>query len=460
MAVSPGRHRGLDLHLEPEPDPVRLGDRVCGRAARRAQPARALVAAVRASGRWSSCSATCWASSSSRRSSSRGWSTFEGGGAAASASDLRWARASAASRSSPRATCRSSPTSSGTTSPRRARSSATSRVAAAAPRAARSRASGSSASGRSRGRARACSPIDPLLAFATVMIAVGLGRRRGRRRAPAGPARRGVAGGVDRLGDRRARAVRAEPRGHHPGPPERPLPLVPRPARARAGRRGAGVRRARLGVAARRATASPRGVSRRRAAPWRRASGSCWSRSPSVAWPPATSPDGGWRLVAQAAGSHGRVARTGDRPRRARRHPAVQERQRDALPARARRDLGPGRAGRGSASNIVIVCDPLFDDVVGAACGGPAEDAWIAANAPGRDARRPLRRRRPPRDLGLRGRRRSREYAYAVLRRRRYPRPTVPSANDVRMRSTHQAGAQERGSGPNQAGAGPRNPAR
>ena len=36
-----------------------------------------------------------------------------------------------------------------------------------------------------------------------------------------------------------------------------------------------------------------------------------------------------------------------------------------------------------SASNVVIVCDPLFDDVVGAACGGPAEDAWIAANAPG-----------------------------------------------------------------------------
>ena len=30
------------------------------------------------------------------------------------------------------------------------------------------------------------------------------------------------------------------------------------------------------------------------------------------------------------------------------------------------------------ASIVVIVCDPLFDDVVGAACGGPAEDAWIA----------------------------------------------------------------------------------
>ena len=47
------RHRGVDLHLEPEPDPVRVGARVRGGAARRAQPARALVAAVGASARWS-----------------------------------------------------------------------------------------------------------------------------------------------------------------------------------------------------------------------------------------------------------------------------------------------------------------------------------------------------------------------------------------------------------------------
>jgi hypothetical protein len=27
---------------------------------------------------------------------------------------------------------------------------------------------------------------------------------------------------------------------------------------------------------------------------------------------------------------------------------------------------------------VVVVCDPLFADVVGAACGGPAEAAWAA----------------------------------------------------------------------------------
>ena len=46
---------------------------------------------------------------------------------------------------------------------------------------------------------------------------------------------------------------------------------------------------------------------------------------------------------------------------------------RGSVPLPRRRAPGP----------IVIVCDPLFDDVVGAACGGPAEDAWIVANAPG-----------------------------------------------------------------------------
>ena len=31
------------------------------------------------------------------------------------------------------------------------------------------------------------------------------------------------------------------------------------------------------------------------------------------------------------------------------------------------------------AGHVVVVCDPLFDEVVGAPCGGPAEDAWVAA---------------------------------------------------------------------------------
>jgi hypothetical protein len=30
---------------------------------------------------------------------------------------------------------------------------------------------------------------------------------------------------------------------------------------------------------------------------------------------------------------------------------------------------------------VVLVCDPLFDDVMGAACGGPAEEQWLRGQA-------------------------------------------------------------------------------
>ncbi len=36
-----------------------------------------------------------------------------------------------------------------------------------------------------------------------------------------------------------------------------------------------------------------------------------------------------------------------------------------------------GRARTPATASLVIVCDPLFDEVVGVACGGPAEDAWL-----------------------------------------------------------------------------------
>ena len=32
----------------------------------------------------------------------------------------------------------------------------------------------------------------------------------------------------------------------------------------------------------------------------------------------------------------------------------------------------------GTSGVVVIVCGPVFDEVVGAACGGDAEDAWLA----------------------------------------------------------------------------------
>ncbi len=39
----------------------------------------------------------------------------------------------------------------------------------------------------------------------------------------------------------------------------------------------------------------------------------------------------------------------------------------------------PDDASGSPTGALVVVCDPLFDDVVGAACGGPAEDALLAA---------------------------------------------------------------------------------
>lgn len=96
-----------------------------------------------------------------------------------------------------------------------------------------------------------------------------------------------------------------------------------------------------------------------------------------TAWPPAVSPDGGWRLADEAAGRVLRI--TGDRPfgldgippfksANALRFP-LEHRGADPLPAEA-------LAGAGAPPAAVVVCDPLFEEVVGLACGGPAEAAW------------------------------------------------------------------------------------
>ena len=58
--------------------------------------------------------------------------------------------------------------------------------------------------------------------------------------------------------------------------------------------------------------------------------------------------------------------------------------QRGSTPGPARRP----RSRRHAAHRVV--CDPLFEEVVGAACGGPAEDAWLAER--GLDARAPVDR--------------------------------------------------------------------
>ena len=96
-----------------------------------------------------------------------------------------------------------------------------------------------------------------------------------------------------------------------------------------------------------------------------------------VAWPPATSPDGGWRLVDQAA------ARTIDgvdgQPFRLIGIPGFKNANAVQFPLahRGAPPLPDGTSGD-PAGTLVVVCDPLFAEVVGAACGGPAEDALLA----------------------------------------------------------------------------------
>ncbi len=98
-----------------------------------------------------------------------------------------------------------------------------------------------------------------------------------------------------------------------------------------------------------------------------------------TAWPPMVAGDGGWPLVDTAAARIIELAR--DRPigldgippfksADALRFP-LERRGGDVLPAGTAPAPGDGLR--------VLVCDPLFDEVVGKPCGGPAEDAWLAA---------------------------------------------------------------------------------
>ena len=106
-----------------------------------------------------------------------------------------------------------------------------------------------------------------------------------------------------------------------------------------------------------------------------------------LAWPPAVSPDGGWRLADQAAARTIATLAGGSDPHpgpfalegippfknvNAMRFPLE---HRGAIPIPSDHTAGDG--------TVVLVCDPLFDDVMGVACGGPAEGDWAASAAPG-----------------------------------------------------------------------------
>ncbi|MFN8629608.1 MAG: glycosyltransferase family 39 protein [Chloroflexota bacterium] len=105
-----------------------------------------------------------------------------------------------------------------------------------------------------------------------------------------------------------------------------------------------------------------------------------------TAWPPAISPDGGWRLVDLAAG-HIVVGVHGNYPT----EPRILASLPDFKPDDAlrfpldRRGFGlepKGAAEAGTTGVLTIVCDPLFDESKGFPCGGPAEDKFLAATYP------------------------------------------------------------------------------
>jgi hypothetical protein len=96
-----------------------------------------------------------------------------------------------------------------------------------------------------------------------------------------------------------------------------------------------------------------------------------------VAWPPGTSPDGGWRLADNAAART--ISATGDRALVLVGIPPFKNSNalRFPLEHRGATPLPDDPSGT-PAGALVVVCDPLFDAVVGATCGGPAEDALLA----------------------------------------------------------------------------------
>ena len=177
--------------------------------------------------------------------------------------------------------------------------------------------------------------VSMVAALAAILLGDGRGPAGAATAARARPALARPAGARRSRSSLLAR-LRAQPRGDHPGAAQRPLPRVPRPDRARAWSASAS-----RGLAD---GASPGG--RRRAGP---PPAPCTAvarrRSPSRPGPRPRPPTAAGRSPTTPRPAPRRA--TGDGRVPARRDPAVQERQRAALPARApRRARDPARRRR------------------------------------------------------------------------------------------------------------------
>jgi hypothetical protein len=122
------------------------------------------------------------------------------------------------------------------------------------------------------------------------------------------------------------------------------------------------------------------------AAAWR--SGALIARTTAVAgvaavvafnvatWPPRVAPDGGYPGAQQAARQI--VDRLADRPYMLVGLPRIKSADAYGFPL-TRLGRPPTATTDGPEVAIVVACDRLFEETIGAACGGPAEDAALAS---------------------------------------------------------------------------------
>ncbi|HEX5826302.1 MAG TPA: glycosyltransferase family 39 protein [Candidatus Limnocylindrales bacterium] len=109
-----------------------------------------------------------------------------------------------------------------------------------------------------------------------------------------------------------------------------------------------------------------------------------------TAWPPAVAPDGGWASARRDAAAV-RDA-TGGGPFILDGIPALKSTDSlgfplallGVVPLEVDAGGGPGNGSDPGAAGIpvVLVCDPVLEEIEGRPCGGAAEAAWLAANGP------------------------------------------------------------------------------
>ena len=97
------------------------------------------------------------------------------------------------------------------------------------------------------------------------------------------------------------------------------------------------------------------------------------------AWPPSQSPDGGWRAAQRDAATID--ALTAGQPYALVGIPPFKTTNAVRFPLQQLGSTppGPDDVAAGGPRLLVFVCDPMFEEVVGAACGGPAEQAWLVS---------------------------------------------------------------------------------